>query len=236
MHSAVNVHNLRVDRKHRTILSDINFEIESGEIVGLFGPSGAGKTTLIRSLIGLQKIKSGSIHILHHHSGTLRARNLVSYMSQNHGYYTDLTGYENLKYFGRIVNAPAMQSKELLEQLNMADHSDQLLADMSGGQQARISLAIALLGRPEFILLDEPTSGLDPILRIELWRYFRHLASQGATFLVSSHDLTESMHCDRVMLIKNGQILAYERPAYLLESTGSKSMEEVFLKLEGAGA
>lgn len=231
MHPAIKVHNLSVIRSGRQVLDDLSFEVKEGEIVGLFGPSGSGKTTLMRSIIGLQKISSGYVHILGHRRGTLRARSLIGYMSQNQGYYIDLTADQNLDYFSKIVGAPGSQKDQLIEELRLAPYRHQLVGNMSGGQQARVSLATALLGNPRLLVLDEPTGGLDPVLRKGLWQYFKTLKESKISFLVSSHDLSEANYCDHVILIRDGRLLAVDRPAHLTEKVGARTMEEAFIKL-----
>lgn len=234
MQFALEVRDLSVRRSKKSILKDLNFAIQPGHIVGLFGPSGAGKTTLMRTIVGLQKFHRGRVNIFEQRAGSLSLRRQIGYMAQAQGYYTDLTVKQNLRYFAKVCDAPTSQIDQLLMELEIRPQAGQLAGNLSGGQQARVSLATALLGRPRLLVLDEPTSGLDPLLRQKLWSYFGQLATSGLTMLVSSHDLSESKHCDHVILLRDGRVLDNDTPAALIKRTGSKDMEEAFLKLEGA--
>lgn len=232
MNYALEVRGLSVRRSGKSILKDIDFRLEPGHIVGLLGPSGAGKTTLMRTIVGLQKFHRGQVQVLGHTAGSLALRDEIGYMAQSQGYYLDLTVRENLEYFARINGAPASQVDALMGELDIKKQAELLAGNLSGGQQARVSLATALLGKPQLLILDEPTAGLDPLLRQKLWQYFTRLADQSMSMLVSSHDMTESRHCDHVILLKDGRILDYDTPRALMDRAVAKDMEEAFLKLE----
>lgn len=234
MNPALEVRGLSVRRSGKSILKDIEFSLQPGRIVGLLGPSGAGKTTLMRTIVGLQRFHRGQVLVLGRPAGSLALRDELGYMAQSQGYYLDLTVRENLDYFARINGAPGSQVDALLNELNIKKQANQLVGNLSGGQQARVSLATALLGSPRLLVLDEPTAGLDPLLRQKLWQYFAQLAGQGMSMLVSSHDMAESRHCDHVILLKDGHILDYDTPRALMDRAGAKDMEEAFLKLESS--
>jgi len=150
-------------------------------------------------------------------------------MTQAPSVYEDLTVEENLRYFAAIRDG--RPGRELLERTGLAAQSGQLVRDLSGGQRARVSLACALLGRPRLLLLDEPTVGLDPLLRRELWRLFGELAGEGAALVISSHVLDEARHCDRLLLLRDGSLLAALTPAELVARTGTEDMDEAFVRL-----
>jgi ABC-2 type transport system ATP-binding protein len=150
---------------------------------------------------------------------------------QSPAVYQDLSARENLRYFARLLGAPAARIGEMLELVQLADHADRPVRGLSGGQRARVSLATALLGEPDVLVLDEPTVGLDPVLREDLWQTFHGLAEGGATLLVSSHVMDEAARCDDLLLMRDGRILADLTPAELRERTGEDDMERAFLRL-----
>jgi ABC-2 type transport system ATP-binding protein len=149
--------------------------------------------------------------------------------------YGDLTVAENLRYFGAILDVPRSRVEEVVEQVDLGPQHDQLVGSLSGGQRARVSLATALLGSPELLVLDEPTVGLDPVLRRDLWRLFHELARDGATVLVSSHVMDEASRCERLLLLRDGVLVADDTPAGLLARTGTDDVEGAFLALADAG-
>jgi ABC-2 type transport system ATP-binding protein len=141
---------------------------------------------------------------------------------------------ENLAYFARIVDAPPTRVDEAIEIVDLGGHADQVVRTLSGGQRSRVSLATALVGRPEVLVLDEPTVGLDPVLRRDLWNTFHRLAEEGSTLLVSSHVMDEAERCDDLLLMRFGRIVAADTPASLRERTGKTDLEEAFLVLAEA--
>jgi ABC-2 type transport system ATP-binding protein len=234
MKSGVEIRELVVHRGHRDVLRDITADVPTGRVVGLLGPSGSGKTTLMRAIVGVQRISSGSLTVLGRPAGAAELRSRIGYVSQSPSVYDDLTVRQNLVYFGRILGAPASDVDRVLTEVDLGEQQRSLVRDLSGGQQGRVSLAAALLGRPELLVLDEPTVGLDPVLRVELWTLFRTLAAQGVTLLVSSHVMDEAQRCDRLLLLRDGALLADLSPAELLERTGTTDAEAAFLALVGA--
>lgn len=222
---------------HVKALKHINLELSEGKITGFIGPSGAGKTTLIRSIVGRLQTPKGSIEVLGHPAGSAELRNAVTYMTQELSVYSDLTVNENLIYFARMSGqsrADAQKSvKELLATIDMPDKAIALVGDLSGGQKQRVSLAVALIGSPKLMVLDEPTIGLDPALRDRLWRLFNEIAARGTTLIISSHSMDEARRCEDLVLIREGEIIAHSSPKELLRKTGTGSVEQAFLKLVG---
>mgnify|MGYP000923765776 CR=1 FL=1 len=218
-------------------LKDVSVSLPKGKIIGFIGPSGAGKTTLIRSIVGRQKLSAGSITVFGIDAGDKQLRDLVSYMTQEVSVYTDLTVAENIEYFATMIGMPRKTISEevnrLLDIVDLVPQKYQLVEKLSGGQKQRVSLAIALIGKPKLMVLDEPTVGLDPLLRDELWNLFRNLADDGTTLIVSSHVMDEAERCDELLLIRNGQILAEGTPKELCQKTGTDSVEKSFLTLIG---
>jgi ABC-2 type transport system ATP-binding protein len=228
---AITVSGLRVRRGDRLVIPDLSCRIPAGTITGLLGPSGCGKTTLMRSIVGVQVVEAGSIDVLGLPAGVAPLRSKIGYQPQAPAVYQDLTVRENLRYFSRILGAPAADVDRVLGIVDLAAHADQIVMRLSGGEEARVSLAVALLGRPELLILDEPTVGLDPVLRRDLWELFVKLAAGGTTLLVSSHVMDEAERCQRLLLMRDGRLLADETPAQLLQRTGTVDIGSAFLQL-----
>jgi ABC-2 type transport system ATP-binding protein len=228
---AITVSGLRVRRGDRLVIPDLSCRIPAGTITGLLGPSGCGKTTLMRSIVGVQVVESGSIDVLGLPAGVAPLRSKIGYQPQAPAVYQDLTVRENLRYFSRVLGVPAADVDRVLGIVDLAAHADQIVMRLSGGEEARVSLAVALLGRPEVLILDEPTVGLDPVLRRDLWELFVKLAAGGTTLLVSSHVMDEAERCQRLLLMRDGRLLADETPAQLLQRTGTVDIGSAFLQL-----
>jgi ABC-2 type transport system ATP-binding protein len=233
---AIRVERLRVVRGGRLVLPDLTCEIAGGAVTGLLGPSGSGKTTLIRSIVGVQRIAAGTVEVLGTAAGsrTLRAR--VGYMTQAPSVYRDLTVHENLRFFARVLGVGPEAVRRAVADVSLGELADQVVSRLSGGEQARVSLAAALLGEPEMLVLDEPTVGLDPVLRRDLWILFHRLAERGKTLLVSSHVMDEADRCDSLLLLREGRVLAHATPAELRARTGAEQLDDAFLALIEVGA
>jgi ABC-2 type transport system ATP-binding protein len=235
MNYAITVRGLTVERGGHAVLHGLDLDIPEGEITGLLGPSGCGKTTLMRALVGVQIVKAGDVSVLGRPAGSAAVRSRVGYVTQAPAVYGDLTVRENLRYFARVLGAPAAAVDETIETVRLGDFAERQVRNLSGGQRSRASLATALLGRPELIVLDEPTVGLDPVLREELWSSFHELARSGVTLLVSSHVMDEAERCSRLLLMREGRMVAAATPDELRERTGEHDMERAFLKLVEEG-
>ncbi len=228
---AVVVDRLHVFRGAREVLPDISLSVPRGQVVGLLGPSGGGKTTLLRSIVGVQVIASGSVTVLGEPAGSPALRSRVGYVTQEPSVYADLTVRKNLTYFAALVGAPKEAVERTIDVVDLNDCADSRVDRLSGGQRSRVSLAAALVGSPEVLILDEPTVGLDPVLRRDLWEMFHALADDGATLLVSSHVMDEATRCDRLLLLREGHLLADDSPDGLLARTGAPDAERAFLSL-----
>ena len=229
--SAVAVDRLRVVRGGKPVLPDMTFTVESGTVTGLLGPSGSGKSTVMRAIVGVQRIAGGRVEVLGAEAGSPPLRRRVGYVTQAPSVYADLTVRENLAYFAKVLDAPPDRIDHALDIVGLRALERRIARTLSGGELSRTSLATALLGEPELLVLDEPTVGLDPVLRRDLWSTFRELASGGTTLLVSSHVMDEADRCDRLLLLREGHVLADETPASLRERTGCDSLDDAFLAL-----
>ena len=233
---AIRTVGLRVVRGGRVVLPGLDTTVPAGEVVGLLGPSGCGKTTLLRALVGVQRIAGGEVRVLGRPAGDAALRSLVGYVTQAPSVYADLTIRENLRYFAAVLGASGARVKSVVDEVGLGDAVDGLVGELSGGQRARVSLATALLGEPELLILDEPTVGLDPVLRRDLWGHFAVLAAAGTTLVVSSHVMDEAERCSRLLLLRDGALLADDTPAALLQRTGATDVEGAFLRLVEAGS
>jgi ABC-2 type transport system ATP-binding protein len=229
--AAITVDGLRVVRGGRTVLDGLSFEVPRGTVTGLLGPSGCGKTTLMRAIVGVQVVAGGSVQVLGRPAGSAPLRSSVGYVTQAPSVYADLTVGENLRYFAAVLGAPAGDLDRVVGEVGLTGYVDSLTAALSGGERARVSLAAALLGTPELLVLDEPTVGLDPVLRRDLWGLFHELAAAGTTLLISSHVMDEAVRCERLLLMRDGRLLADDTPDALLEQTGAADVEAAFLSL-----
>jgi ABC-2 type transport system ATP-binding protein len=234
--SSVEVDGLRVVRGGKEVLRDLTFTIVPGEVTGLLGPSGCGKTTLMRSIVGVQRISGGSVVVFGERAGSATLRSRIGYVTQDPSVYADLTVDENLSFFAAVLGVGDDRVDACVRVVALEDERSKIVGQLSGGQRSRVSLAVALLGEPELIVLDEPTVGLDPVLRKDLWQTFHRLADDGAAVLVSSHVMDEATRCDRLMLMRDGRIIADDTPGGLLEKTGADDIETAFLDLVTQGA
>ena len=229
MNNAIDVKHLRVERGGNLVIPQLDVTIPSGSVTGLLGPSGCGKTTLIRCIAGIQITVRGNVTVLGEPAGTPANRARVAYVTQSSSVYPDLTVRQNLDYFAALCGSSAADVDRALEQVGLADRSGSLTGELSGGQRTRVSLAAALLADPDVYLLDEPTVGLDPVLRRDLWLLFQELAADGRTLLVSSHVMDEAGRCDRVLLMRDGELIADATPDELRSAAGTQDLEQAFL-------
>ncbi|MFJ2758302.1 heme ABC exporter ATP-binding protein CcmA [Nocardioides sp. NPDC087217] len=231
MNNVVEASGLRVVRGKNEVLHGLDFSIRAGEVTGLLGPSGCGKTTLMRALVGVQAKVTGTLTVLGRPAGSAALRARIGYVTQAASVYDDLTVTENLRFFTRVLGAPMSSVSEAIETVDLVDHKDQVVRDLSGGQRSRVGLAAALLGSPDLLVLDEPTVGLDPVLREQLWGTFRDLAAAGAAVIVSSHVMDEAERCDRLLLMRDGAFLADGSPAEIKQKADADDIERAFLTL-----
>jgi ABC-2 type transport system ATP-binding protein len=230
--AVVTARGLKVTRGGREVLHGLDFEVAAGEVLGLLGPSGCGKSTLLRSIVGVQAGVSGRVEVLGEPAGARGLRGRIGYVTQAASVYDDLTVIENLRFFASVLGADRTEVDRCLERIDLVDERDHVVRRLSGGQRSRVSLAVALLGQPELLVLDEPTVGLDPVLRRQLWELFHELAGErGLGLIVSSHVMDEARRCDRLLLMREGRLLAVGTPDEITARTGTTDVEDAFLAL-----
>jgi ABC-2 type transport system ATP-binding protein len=218
-------------------LDGLSFRIPKGEVFGLLGPNGSGKTTAIRVLVGLDRADEGSVRALGIDAPDRLLNTRIGYMPQETALYQDLTVRENLELFGELygMDTETMERRmsELLALVDLTERRDSVVHTLSGGMRHRTSLVAALIHDPELLLLDEPTVGVDPELRATFWGYFADLAARGVTVLLTTHYMDEARNCDRIGLLRRGKLIAEGAPADIMAEAGTDDLEVAFLRLAG---
>ncbi|MHA6533652.1 ABC transporter ATP-binding protein [Paenibacillus sp. BAC0078] len=222
---------------NKEVLKDISLQVEQAETFGILGPSGSGKTTLVKLLIGIDEVSSGEVHVLGVKMPRLAMLQQIGYMAQSDALYTELSAKENLEFFAALYGLKGgnrtRRIADVMEIVNLQEHLHKRVDQYSGGMKRRLSLAIALLHEPPLLILDEPTVGIDPVLRQSIWKELRALNGKGTTIVLTTHVMDEAEKCDRLAMIRDGQLLAVDTPAGLLANTGSATVEEAFLYYGG---
>ncbi|HSQ90296.1 ABC transporter ATP-binding protein [Romboutsia sp.] len=231
----IKVSNVTKKFSKNLILDDISLNIEQGSIVGLIGPSGAGKSTLVKAIMGMEKVNSGNIEVLNAKVPNLKILSDIGYMAQSDALYEDLTGKENLEFFGKLFKLKKDELKKRIEYtsklVNLENHLDKKVSAYSGGMKRRLSLSLSLIQDPTLLILDEPTVGIDPTLRLNIWKELHDLKLQGKSIVVTTHVMDEAAKCDKLALIRDGKIIATGTPDDLISEFNVSSIEEVFLKI-----
>jgi len=228
---AIQIRDLSVHRGGRPILNGVSVSVQAGAITGLLGPSGSGKTTLMRSIVGVQRIQGGEVTVLGRPAGSAELRREVGYLSQPPSPYGELTVEENVRHFAALYGYGRKEADHAIADVRLQPMRKQFVRKLSSGQRTRAALACALVGRPRLLVLDEPTVGQDPLLRRELWSHFRRLADAGTTILISSHVMDEAARCDRILLIRDGALIADDVPLLIQASVGCDDLEDAFVRL-----
>ncbi|HSN50148.1 MAG TPA: ABC transporter ATP-binding protein [Bacteroidales bacterium] len=219
--NAIEIVNLSKNYGKLSALKNMSLDVPAGTIYGLVGPNGAGKTTLIKALVGSLRPSSGSVKVLGLDplKDKWKLRRQIGYMPQSPALYDDLSARQNILFFGKVQDVPDLQKKvdEILTFAELTDRADDMVRTFSGGMKKRVSLCCALIHSPRIIFLDEPTAAVDPHLKLMSWIMFRKLAASGVTIFVSTHQMDEAMLCDKVTILRNGEILAVDTPQNLLK-------------------
>ncbi|MBF2563804.1 ABC transporter ATP-binding protein [Listeria seeligeri] len=234
---AIKVTDLTVKIGKKYILSNMSLEIKKGEIFGLIGPSGAGKTTLVKTIIGMEKATTGQTEVLENRMPNLSVISKIGYMAQSDALYTDLTAKENLDFFASLYSIKRNEKKVRMNYaaklVNLEPDLSKKVSNYSGGMKRRLSLAISVLADPDVLILDEPTVGIDPELRKSIWEELAELKTNGKCILVTTHVMDEAEKCDRLAMIRNGKIIAVGTPQELSSKTTSGKLEDAFLEFGG---
>jgi len=232
---AINVEDLVFNYSKLRVIDDLSLQIPSGISFGLLGPNGSGKTTLIRLMVGLLKPRSGSVRCLGHPPSTKYARN-IGYMPQLPALYAELTVRQNIDFFARIYGMRSRRQRidrveEVIKLTDLWPKRDTQVMKLSGGMKQRVSLGCAIVDNPPLIFLDEPTVGLDPELRAHFWEYFGAMTKAGTTLIISSHTMDDAAHCQRLVFLRLGKVIAMGSPDELRTGTGDSgaSLEDAFL-------
>lgn len=238
MNHIVNVENISKSYNKKSVLQDVQLNIKKGQIYGLIGPSGAGKTTLVKIMVGMEKSDTGSVYILGKRVPSLDLLQNIGYMAQSDALYGELTAEENLRFFASLFGLNKIQQKERIEYtaelVNLSGDLKKKVSAYSGGMKRRLSLSIALIQNPEVLILDEPTVGIDPELRYSIWNELYRLRDQeGKTIIVTTHVMDEAEKCDVLAMIRDGRVITSGTPKYLMENYDVTNLEEVFLKAGG---
>lgn len=221
---------LKIVRGATKALDGLTFQLKPG-ITGLIGPSGSGKTTLMRAIVGVQRVTAGTLTVFGQRAGSKQLRKRIGYVTQSPAVYDDLTARQNLRYFASVLGVGPSAADYVLKRVDLSPSSKQLVGTMSGGQRARVSLAVALLGEPDLLVLDEPTVGLDPVLRKHLWELFAGMAKQGKTLIISSHVMDEAEQCPNLMILRDGKLLIHGSKQELFAKTRKQTVHDAFLAL-----
>jgi ABC-2 type transport system ATP-binding protein len=225
-------------------VESLDLEIRRGEVFGLLGPNGSGKTTTIRMLCGLLLPTSGTAQVagfdITTQSESVRRR--IGYMSQRYGLYDELTVAENLRFYASVYGLIGRRRDERLrdhvEALGLGERLNQRAGTLSGGWKQRLALACATAHEPDLVFLDEPTAGVDPAARRTFWDIIYRLAADGTTVLVTTHYMDEAERCQRLAFLSRGHLIGLGTPAEVTRHFGAASVEDVFVMLQeqdGAG-
>jgi ABC-2 type transport system ATP-binding protein len=216
----------------------LTFDINRGEVFGMLGPNGSGKTTTIRMLCGLLPPTSGTAYVAGFdvREDPESVRRSIGYMSQRFGLYDDLTVAENLRFYSSLYDLRGEErierNRELLDGMGLAPRADQMAGTLSGGWKQRLALACAIAHRPAMLFLDEPTAGVDPAARRAFWETIRGLSEGGTTVLVTTHYMDEAEQCKRLAFMSRGHLIALGTPEEIVAHFDASSIEDAFITLQ----
>ncbi len=219
------------------VLKDIHLSVQKGEIFGLLGPSGAGKTTLVKMIVGILEADQGEIFVDGEQVPSLELMKSIGYMAQSDALYHELSANENLHFFGTIYGLRKQERVQAIDKVlrivDLTEHVNKEVQKYSGGMKRRLSLAASLMHDPKLLILDEPTVGIDPVLRQSIWDELYKLKNAGMTIVVTTHVMDEAEKCDRLAMLRDGYVLACDTPEKLKVSQGVSTIEKAFLAYGG---
>jgi ABC-2 type transport system ATP-binding protein len=227
----IQIENLRRSFGNITAVNDVSYSVAKGEMFGLVGPDGAGKTTTIRMLIGLLRPDSGNAELLGYNLKTQKnkIKNEIGYLSQKFSLYGDLTIDENIEFFADIHGVKNFQERrdKLLEFTRLTPFRDRLADKLSGGMKQKLALACTLIHKPKIIFLDEPTTGVDPVSRRDFWKILSNLLKEGITIFMTTPYLDEAERCNKIALMNKGEIISWDTPKNIKASLKEQIVEIV---------
>lgn len=236
--SIIELKNIAKSFGKQNVLKNTNLNVQQGQIVGLIGPSGSGKSTIIKIALGMEVADKGTAEIFEAKMPNRKLLSKIGYMAQTDALYMTLTGFENLKFYAKMKGIKSselqLQIDHVAEVVDLKDALNKRVEGYSGGMMRRLSLGIALLGNPKLLILDEPTVGIDPALRRKIWRELKRIKNNGQSILITTHVMDEAEQVDEVALILDGNVIALDSPKNLKRQYDVPSIEDVFLKAEGA--
>jgi ABC-2 type transport system ATP-binding protein len=237
MAAAVTIQNLTKDFDSFRAVDNVTLEVHAGEIFGFLGANGAGKTTTIRMLCGLLLPTSGSgtVNGFDIYRDSEKIKSSIGYMSQKFSLYPDLTGRENLDFYGSVYRLGRRELKERIREietlLDLSPFIDRVTGSLPLGWKQRLALSAALLHRPRILFLDEPTAGVDPVFRRRFWDVLYDLADGGTTLFVTTHYMDEATYCGRISIMHAGRIIEVGEPIAIVDTYGQKDLQETFIHL-----
>lgn len=238
MANVIDLQNVTKSFKKKQVIKPVSLVIEEKKIFGLLGPSGCGKTTLIKLIVGMLKVDTGEITVLNKRVPDALLLEEIGYMAQSDALYTALSGEQNLEFFAKLFGFSKSERKERIQ---YAANIVQLTKDLkvpvssySGGMKRRLSLAIALIQNPKILILDEPTVGIDPLLKQSIWKELDRLKDEEhKTIVITTHVMDEAEKCDRLAMMRDGEIIAAGTPTELKTQYQAQNFDDVFLKIGG---
>ncbi|MFF2874856.1 ABC transporter ATP-binding protein [Gottfriedia sp. NPDC057991] len=228
----------KVDRLFgkRAVLKNISMNIQEREIFGILGPSGSGKTTLIKLIAGIDKSSKGEVLVYNNEMPNFTVLPSIGYMGQSDALYSDLTGADNLNFFGALYNLKGKELKSRIQEVaqivGLEDSLNKQVNQYSGGMKKRLSLAISILHKPTLLILDEPTVGIDPVLRKQIWNQFFEMKKQGTTIIITTHIMEEAEKCERIGLIREGELIALDTTENLISQSKTGKIEDLYFNTE----
>ncbi|MGN7356454.1 ABC transporter ATP-binding protein [Paenibacillus sp. SAF-054] len=241
METIINVQQVSKSFSKKAVLTNVNLNIEKSRIYGLIGPSGAGKTTLVKMLVGMEAPDEGLVEVMNTTMPDLGMLQRIGYMAQSDALYNELTGEENLKFFASMFRMGRTEQKQRIGYaaglVNLTNELSKKVSAYSGGMKRRLSLAIALIHNPPILILDEPTVGIDPELRQSIWaELIRLKTSEQKTIIVTTHVMDEADKCDELAMVREGRIITSGTPEQLRKQYEAANLEEVFVRAGGNNA